>query len=74
MRSAFPTQYPERLTYHDTVCPQDHLPAPAAAVQVGARGHGARERARREHRDLRAQRVRRELEQGYRSVSTYMHT
>lgn len=52
-------------------CPQDHLPAPAAAVEVDPRGHGARQRARRQHRHLHAQRIRHQLEQGHRSVSTF---
>lgn len=53
------------------VCaPQDHVPAPAAGVQVDPRGHGARERARRQHRDVRTLRIRHQLEQGHRSVST----
>lgn len=48
------------------------MPAPPAAVQVVARGHGARERARRQHRHLRALRLRHQLEQGHRSVSTLL--
>ena len=40
------------------ICQQYNLPPPAAAVEVDPRGHGAWERARRQHRDVRAQRVR----------------
>lgn len=51
------------------ICPQDHVSPPASSVQMDPRGHGAGERPRRQHRDLRAQRLRHQLEQGYRSVS-----
>lgn len=48
---------------------QDNLPALASAVEMDSRGYGARERARGQHRDVRAQWLRHQLEQGHRSVS-----
>lgn len=47
------------------------MPTLAAAVEMGARGHRAGQRPRGQHRDVRAQRIRHQLEQGHRSVSTH---
>lgn len=46
------------------------MPAFTAAIEVGARGHRARERSRRQHRNVCSQWIRHQLEQGHRSVST----
>lgn len=55
------------------VISQDHLPPLAPGVQVDSRGYRARQRARGQHRDLHTLRLRHQLEQSNRIVSTGIH-